>query len=143
MRFDIVAKALVTRVDGKILLLKRTNTDIRRPNQWDFPGGHVDNNEHVEDAVKREIKEETGLDAIVRSIAFAKTECVEWEDTVKHFSNATWVYFVCISHDKGEIVVSDEHSEATWATLQEALDMITYPRHREVLRHVLDNQLEI
>ena len=48
--------------DGKILLIKRGVKPYK--DFWALPGGHVDFDETVEEAVVREIKEETSLDVI-------------------------------------------------------------------------------
>jgi 8-oxo-dGTP diphosphatase len=45
-------------VDGKVLLIHRRNP----PQGWALPGGFVEYGETVEDAVRREMKEETGLE---------------------------------------------------------------------------------
>ncbi|MBM3331286.1 NUDIX hydrolase [candidate division WOR-3 bacterium] len=45
-------------VEGKVLLIHRRNP----PRGWALPGGFVEYGETVEDAVRREMKEETGLD---------------------------------------------------------------------------------
>ncbi len=45
-------------LDGKVLLIHRRNP----PHGWALPGGFVETGETVEDAVRREMKEETGLD---------------------------------------------------------------------------------
>jgi ADP-ribose pyrophosphatase YjhB (NUDIX family) len=45
-------------IDGRVLLIHRRNP----PHGWALPGGFVEYGETVEDAVRREMKEETGLD---------------------------------------------------------------------------------
>jgi len=45
-------------VDGRVLLIHRRNP----PHGWALPGGFVEYGETVEVAVRREMKEETGLD---------------------------------------------------------------------------------
>jgi 8-oxo-dGTP diphosphatase len=45
-------------VDGRVLIIHRRNP----PHGWALPGGFVEYGETVEDAVRREMKEETGLD---------------------------------------------------------------------------------
>jgi ADP-ribose pyrophosphatase YjhB (NUDIX family) len=45
-------------VDGKVLLIHRRNP----PLGWALPGGFIEYGETIEDAVRREMKEETGLE---------------------------------------------------------------------------------
>ncbi|GAH11609.1 unnamed protein product, partial [marine sediment metagenome] len=45
----------IIRIDNKVVLIKRENP----PFGWAIPGGFVDECETVEDAVRREMKEET------------------------------------------------------------------------------------
>ena len=48
----------IIETEGGIILIKRKNL----PSGWAIPGGFVDYGESLEDAVRREAKEETGLD---------------------------------------------------------------------------------
>ena len=56
-----VAKALIIDKNGDILVLRRSKTHPKYPHHYDFPGGEVDDNEKQNDAVVREIFEETGI----------------------------------------------------------------------------------
>ena len=54
----VTVDAIIER-EGEILFVKRRNDPFR--GRWAFPGGFVEYGERVEDALKREVMEETGL----------------------------------------------------------------------------------
>lgn len=64
MDAELIGSGLLVRDDGRVLLLRR----IREPwkGLWELPGGHVKEGETLEDAVVREIKEETNLEVRLR-----------------------------------------------------------------------------
>jgi len=51
-------KALILNSKGNILLVYNNNT-------YQFPGGHVDEDEEIDECMKREIREEVGIDVDV------------------------------------------------------------------------------
>lgn len=56
------AVAVIVNSDNKILLLKRGEGAPWMPNKWSLVGGGIEKGETPEEAVKREIREETDLD---------------------------------------------------------------------------------
>jgi len=63
--------ALIINDKNETLLIKRTSKSQNEAGFWSKPGGTVEFNENVEDAVKREIKEELGVDIeLVKFLGF-------------------------------------------------------------------------
>lgn len=60
-KFNVGVSGIVTNEEGLVLLLKHV---YRRSYNWGLPSGWVKRNETVEEALKREIKEEVGIDEI-------------------------------------------------------------------------------
>ena len=58
--------ALIER-EGKILLGRRSRNSAS-PGKWSFPAGYVDRGERVEDALVREVREETGLAVTIAAL---------------------------------------------------------------------------
>ena len=44
------------------LIVKRNENDDLYPGAWEFPGGHLEENEELTDCLHRELLEETGMD---------------------------------------------------------------------------------
>src|SRR5690242_1955170 len=63
--FRIAVKAFIIK-DDKLLLLKRRSNDVHKPGDWDIPGGRLELGEDPFLGLKRETKEETGLDITIQ-----------------------------------------------------------------------------
>lgn len=101
---------------------------IRSPKRgWEYPGGMVEAGETLQEALIREIKEETGVN--VRITGFIGL-CKNIE------INAVNIDFSCQYID-GELTESCESTEVKWVKRQDALDMITFPLTRKRLKSML------
>jgi 8-oxo-dGTP diphosphatase len=58
-----VVAALIVK-DGKILVCQRTKHQTM-PLKWEFPGGKIEEGEQPRDALRRELDEELGIDAVI------------------------------------------------------------------------------
>ncbi len=56
--------AAVIRKDGCLLIGQRRSSDTH-PLKWEFPGGKVEPSESPRDALKRELREELGIEATI------------------------------------------------------------------------------
>jgi 8-oxo-dGTP diphosphatase len=74
-----VAVGAVIVEDGALLLVRRARPPA--VGQWSVPGGRVERGERLEDAVSREVREETGLVVTVGELA----GWVDWIDGEHHF----------------------------------------------------------
>lgn len=62
--YHLTVLGVVVRPDGKFLITQRVMTKAWAPGWWEVSGGAAQAGEDSQDAVKREILEETGLDVI-------------------------------------------------------------------------------
>ena len=56
--------AAVIEKDGKVLVCQRTRHQTM-PLKWEFPGGKIEEGEQPRDALRRELEEELGIDAMI------------------------------------------------------------------------------
>jgi len=60
--------AVILDDQGRVFLAKRGAAARNEPGKWEFPGGAVEFNETLADALKREVYEEYGVEIEVRSL---------------------------------------------------------------------------
>ncbi|MBI3624314.1 NUDIX domain-containing protein, partial [Candidatus Saccharibacteria bacterium] len=141
MKTEVVQKAVVVNDHGDILMLRRSKTDVRRPLQWDLPGGIREADEELMASVLREIHEETKLVIHNAKPFFTKTEVRTWEnDQGKQTENVVFIFYLAHTNNS-EIKLSYEHDKAAWKPATQALKEFQYPLHQEVLRHLINNRL--
>ena len=114
---SVTVGALILNLEGKILLL--------RTNKWNvdyiIPCGHVEFGERLIDAVKREVREETGLDAIdIIFLNFNELILSEkFHDKDRHFVSHN---FICKVRSS-EVKLNHESDEFVWVYPKEALNL--------------------
>jgi 8-oxo-dGTP diphosphatase len=69
-RFAVTAGAVVSDERGRVLLLRHV---LRKGSGWGIPGGFLAAGEQPEEAVRRELREETGLELDAAELAFVRT----------------------------------------------------------------------
>lgn len=106
---QLVAVAIVEK-NGKILIAQRSKKDAFE-NRWAFLGGKVEGNEHIHDCLKRELKEELGIDA----------EIGEYFGTNSFYTNQTIfeLHTFKVNQYTGEIRLNHEHCAFAWVTPNE------------------------
>ena len=103
--------AVVVR-DGKALIVKRAPEP--RKGEWSLPGGLLELGESLQDAVRREIKEETSLDVTVGPI-IETFDRVHRDDHGKIRYHFVIVDFVCWP-DGGEAIPGSDAEGVAWVS---------------------------
>ncbi len=111
-----------------IILIKRKNP----PSGWAIPGGFVDYGESLEDAVRREAKEETGLD--IKLIRQFHTYSDPKRDP-RHHTIST----IYIATASGEPKAGDDAKEV-WIFNKESLPRDIAFDHRQILEDYFSNK---
>lgn len=121
--FRIGVSALILQ-DGKVLLAMRRDIDW-----WNLPGGGMEIGETVEEAVLREVREETGLEIeIVRLVGlYSKPQKQE-----------VVITFLC-RQVGGELMATEESRECRYFS-PASLPANTLPKHRQRIEDMLLNQ---
>jgi 8-oxo-dGTP pyrophosphatase MutT (NUDIX family) len=138
MRTFVVAKVILVNAKGQILLLRRSASDVRRPGQWDIPGGHTDGNEFAEEAAARETKEEADITIDPRSLLLIGTETKLVEPDL----NVNWLFYLAHTNQEEVTVDPAEHDDYRWVDMDEAIKLVTYERQQRILKFCMSNQLE-
>ena len=103
--------AVVVR-DGRALIVKRAHEP--RKGEWSLPGGLLELGESLQDAARREIKEETNLDVVVGPM-LETFDRVHRDDAGRIRYHFVIVDFVCWS-DEGVAIAGSDADAVAWVT---------------------------
>ena len=125
--------AVVVR-DGRALIIRRAHEP--RKGEWSLPGGHLDLGESLIDAVRREVKEETGLDVHPGPIVETFDRVHRDPDGRIRF-HFVIVDFVCEA-PSGEAVAGSDAEAVAWVTAAELEDYGVNAHAAAVIRKGLE-----
>ena len=124
-RFTVTAAAIVVDPQGRVLLLKHR---FRPGTGWGIPGGFIDAGEQPAEAVRRELREEVGLELagveLVQTRTFKQPRQIE-------------IVFRCRPHGDAS-PQSIEIRRASWFSLDSLPEGLPVDQ-RTLLRDTLDN----
>lgn len=121
--------AVVWNERDKVLLIRRANPP--RQHEWSLPGGKVERGEPLRTALRRELREETGLEIEIRELL----DVVELIGDDPH--RAAAAHYVLIDFSAravaGEAVAASDASEAHWFTMDEIAALPLWSETRRII----------
>lgn len=116
---------------GKILLLKRSPKKDFLPNSWEEVTGRMNQFESPENAVRREVLEETGISDIEIIKPIAVRHYFRGEETAEN--EVILIVYWCKTFTE-DVKLSNEASEYKWLTIEDAIKLVDYPAVKEELK---------
>ncbi len=126
MPYGLTVRGVIKNSNNEILIVKRHPKSRTDPEMWELPGGKVEQGEFFVDALIREIKEETDLDCEVGDF------CEAIQNDYMH--KRTVQLMMYLTNVKGEVKISDEHSEFMWTNLDEIKTLKLSTSFKKVLK---------
>ncbi|MFC3053091.1 NUDIX hydrolase [Kordiimonas pumila] len=126
----IVGVGAVVFKDREVLLIQRGKPPLI--GSWSIPGGAQELGETLEEAVIREIFEETGITAKVDSF-------LDVVDLIHHAKDGTVDYHYSLidysaSYISGKVTAGDDAAEARFFPLEEALDLPLWGETKRIIQ---------
>ena len=119
---------------GRVLLVKRGHAPLK--GEWSLPGGRLELGESLEDAVRREVREETGLDVTVGPL-------VEIFERIERLADGRIEYHFVIADyacrpSGGQLVHGSDADDARWVLVSGLAAYNVTKKAAEVIHKAID-----
>lgn len=115
----VAAGGIIFNEKNQVLLIKNPRKG------WEYPGGQIEVGETIPDGLKREIKEESGVDVEIEDIVriYSNTKKKKGFNGVKLVPTIVTIDFIC-KYISGDLTISDESSKVKWFSIESAKEII-------------------
>lgn len=116
----------IIRKDNNILLMRRALTKSTNPGKWEAVAGKVEFKENPNDALLREVKEESGLNVLINERPLATTQVMRGPEPM------ILLYYLC-DYVSGDVTLSKEHDAYKWVDFQEFKTLCSFHELIEIV----------
>src|SRR3989338_3513288 len=99
---------------------------------WDFPKGHIEEKEAELDTIRREVREETGIDDIELVPNFK--EKIQYYYKINGELMHKEVVFCLAKTEEEKVKISFEHIGYIWLPYDKAMEKLTFRNAKEMLK---------
>jgi len=115
----ICVTAFIFNDRNEVLLLKRSSKEEFLPNYWEMPGGKVEFGETPDEAIAREVFEETNLK--IKAIKPYNLFSYVSQDEMRHTVDIQ--YLTKPGSSLSEIEISESHTDKKWTKIKNLNDL--------------------
>ena len=132
--FMMYVLAILENEEGKFLVTQRALDKKWAAGGWEMPGGGAKSKESSLDAIKREVKEETGLD-----VKYPKICGIKWWEVSK---NKRYVVLLFKTNEYCGALQSSDEGKVFWAKLDELESMKLAENFDKILNVFTDDDVQ-
>ncbi len=118
---EVTVGGLVFNSEGKVFLM----TSPKWQGKYSIAGGHIELGETIEQALKRELKEETSLD--VYDLKFLMVQEAIYSEEFYKKKHFIFLDYICKTKDTNAVLDGREGIEYVWVKVDEALKLPLNP----------------
>ena len=122
------AGGIVINSDGQILVVNQHGTS------WSLPKGHIEENEDILTAAKREIEEESGISELVliKDLGSYTRYRIGPPGTPEDKTELKTIYLFLFTTSQTHLNPLDPHNpEARWVPIEAVSDLLSHPKDKE------------
>jgi len=120
-KYMISVSTVILNDSGKILLIKGAKRG------WELPGGLLEYNETIIDALTREVREETGVE--IHNIRYRGL----FHNIIEKILNLLFI----ADYKEGELTTSEESLDVKFFSFEEANEIVTWTNFADRIKNVL------